>query len=418
MFSCAKLLLAAALAVQIPAFSVRGEAVAVSGDAPDTVVSRLRIGPFFEFKKTNGGGVFWAIRPFYARVHDPEVSKTHIDDIVWPFYTYHRDREESWWRAALIAYGSNDNIYDEDSGWKAVLFPLYCQGRTREGEDYWALFPFYGHVPHILLMDDIDFTLFPIYMNYEVNGIERRSYLWPIFQRRDNEVGETRTGVFPFYGERKYKGVSSKYAFWPFWTSAINESGANTGESWMLWPLYGRVDREREQQTLVLPPFFSHATADQTERWRLPWPFYETVKSPREQKRSYWPFYGDTRSEDEFRCYAAWPLISAFSLDSRGKRTERCSVFPFYMNQKTYRKNQEGRLTLEEDYLRIWPFYSKLTRANGDSHLRALELMPIRYAPAVDRNWAPFWTFYEKFDYADRTEHDALWGIIKYTSAK
>ena len=31
------------------------------------------------------------------------------------------------------------------------------------------------------LMDDIDFTLFPLYFNYEVNGVER-VYTWPFYR--------------------------------------------------------------------------------------------------------------------------------------------------------------------------------------------------------------------------------------------
>jgi hypothetical protein len=143
-----------------------GPALACAGAtnaAPDEVVSRFRIGPFFEFRATREGGTFWAVRPFYSKVSDP-VTDTRVCDVAWPLSTFHRDREQSWWRVVL-AYGSDSDVARDDSAWKAALFPLYFQGRTRSGEDYWALFPVYGHIPHMLFMDDIDFTLFPAYLD-------------------------------------------------------------------------------------------------------------------------------------------------------------------------------------------------------------------------------------------------------------
>ena len=295
--------------------------------APDRVVSRFRLGPLFEYRATRDGGAFWAVRPFYSRVTDP-VSDTRVTDVVWPLGTFHRDHEQSWWRM-LLAYGSDNDVTRDDSAWNAALFPLYFQGRTRQGEDYWALFPLYGHLPHVLLMDDIDFTLFPLYLNYEVNRVEREYYLWPIFSRTGKETGVERTGFFPHYGRTERRGSKHLYAFWPFWTSAVYDSERNPGSSWMLFPLCGRVDRAKEQQWLVLPPFFSHATTDAAERWRMPWPFYETVTTPTARRRSYWPAYGDSEREDERRWYAVWPLIEHFTLNAKGVRTERSRCFPF-----------------------------------------------------------------------------------------
>jgi len=137
----------------------------------DRVVSRFRIGPVFEYRATRDGGTFWAVRPLWSRLSDP-VSDTRVTDVVWPVGTFHRDREQSWWRMAL-AYGSDTDETRDDAAWSAAFFPLYFQGRTRAGEDYRALFPIYGHLPHVLLMDDIDFFLFPLFLNYEVNQVER-----------------------------------------------------------------------------------------------------------------------------------------------------------------------------------------------------------------------------------------------------
>ncbi len=377
--------------------------------APDEVVSRFRIGPFFERRTTRAGGSFWAVRPFYSRVNDP-LCGTRVTDVVWPLGTFHRDREQSWWRM-ILAYGSDTDVNRDDSAWKVALLPVYFQGRTRQGEDYRALFPVYGHIPHMLFMDDIDFALFPLYLDYEVNRVGREYYLWPVFSRTGDAQEVKRTGVFPVYGRTQRRTSSHLYAFWPFWTSAVYETPRNPGSSWMLFPLCGEVDREKEQQWLVLPPFFSHAKTDSAERWRLPWPFYVRLDTATSRSRSYWPVYGSSQDGDDCRRYAAWPLMEAFALTAKGRRTERRRFFPFYAGETVSEQDKDGVWRETESYTRFWPFFSRQSDAGGD-RLRALELSLIRYSGGIERNWAPFWTLYERCERDGAVEHDALWGLF------
>jgi len=376
---------------------------------PDRVVSRFRVGPFFEHRASDAGGSFWAVRPFYSKVYDP-VLDTRVTDAVWPLSTFHRDREQAWWRV-LLAYGWNDDVRREDAAWAGALFPLYFIGQTRTGEEYRALFPFCGHLPHMLLMDDITFTLFPLYLDYEVNHAERTYYLWPFFSRTADDPDVRRNGVFPFYGRTTRRESSHRYVLWPIWNEAEYTSARNPGTFWMLFPLAGEVDREKERQWLFLPPFFSHAKTDASERWRMPWPFYETVKTPDVKKRSYWPFYGDVTRDDETRWYAVWPLIESFDLVAKKRRTVRSRFFPFYVGERVYRTGRDGVERQTERYLRVWPFFSYSSDENG-SDLRILELSLIRYSGGIERNWAPFWTLYERTEHSGEIEHDALWGLL------
>ena len=386
----------------------------VTNRTPDRVVSRFRLGPVFEYRATRDGGTFWALRPFYSRVSDP-ASDTRVDDVVWPLGTFHRAHEQLWWRL-LLAYGSDLDVNRSDAAWSAALFPVYYQGRTRQGEDYWALFPVYGHLPHVLLMDDIDFVLFPAYLNYSVNGVRRDYYLWPVFSHTGGEPGVSRTGVFPVFGRTQRSDERHTYCFWPFWTSAVYSGERNPGESWMLFPLCGGVDREKERQWLFLPPFFSHTATDSAERWRMPWPFIETVNTKTSRKRSLWPLYGDVGSEDEKRWYAAWPLIESFELKAGSRRTERSRFFPFYVGETDFERDASGAERVKETYTRLWPFFSRESDRRG-SHLRALELSLIRYSGGIERNWAPFWTLYERIEREDEIVHDALWGVLQCRTA-
>ena len=386
----------------------------VTNRTPDRIVSRFRVGPVFEYRATRDGGTFWALRPLYSRLSDP-ADDTRVSDIVWPLGTVHHQQEQLWWRL-LLAYGSDLDVNRSDAAWNAALFPIYYQGRTRQGEDYWALFPIYGHLPHVLLMDDIDFALFPAYLNYAVNGVRRDYYLWPVFSHTGEERGVSRTGVFPVFGRTQRSDERHTYCFWPFWTSAVYSGERNPGESWMLFPLCGEVGRAKERQWLFLPPFFSHTATDSAERWRMPWPFIESVTTKTSQKRSLWPLYGEAGSEDEKRWYAAWPLIESFDMRTGSRRVERSRFFPFYVGETVYERDASGSERVKETYTRLWPFFSRESDRNG-SHLRALELSLIRYSGGIERNWAPFWTVYERIEREDEIVHDALWGVLQHRTA-
>jgi hypothetical protein len=377
------------------------------------IESRLRILPFYERRIMSDGGHFYALRPFYSHSSDAE-EREDVTDVVWPLGTGHWNQEQFWWRG-LLAFGNDLNGADENAGYECGVFPFWLNGRTREGEDYWSLFPLYGHVPKFLMvMSDIDFILFPCYLKYNVVGRERRYYLFPFIGREDDEQLETHTSILPFFGEKENKLFSSTFLFWPFWTDTVyKETTRNPGESWMLFPVVGHVAREKEEQWMVLPPFFSWAKTDKRERWHAPWPFIQVDNSDRERKRVFWPFYSQALGEERTYYSAGWFLFSYEDVRMEKQRYERTRVFPFYAHETRYAKNDKGEDVEQEDYLRVWPFVTR-QRTPDYFHWRTLELNPIRSAGGIERNWAPFWTFYARNETATETEHDGLWGILNF----
>jgi hypothetical protein len=389
-------------------------ATSAATNAPASrIVSRLRIGPFYERRIMDDGSHFYALRPFYSHSSDPE-EREDVTDLVWPLATGHWNQTQFWWRC-LLAFGNNVDLSDEDASYQRGLFPFWLNGRTREGEDYWALFPLYGHVPDFLMvMEDIDFVLFPCYLKYNVVGRERRYYLFPFIGREEDEEGLAHTSLFPFYGEKENRLASSSYLFWPFWTESVYKGASlNPGDSWMLFPAVGRVERQREKQWMILPPFFSWAKTDKRERWHMPWPFVQVDNSEKERKRVFWPFYSQALGEDRTFYSAGWFLFSYEHVRMDNQRFERTRLFPFYVHETRHVQDRDGHEVEVENYLRMWPFFT-WQRTPDYSHLRTLELNPIRYAGGIERNWAPFWTVYERSQTAEETEHDALWGIFNF----
>ena len=166
---------------------------------------------------------------------------------------------------------------------------------------------------------------------------------------------------------------------------------------------------------MFIPPFFSLAeTYSRTWaergnsgpeiRLRCPWPFFEYESNARRSRLSVWPFYesvdwrsysegGETGSVVRF----GWRLVEIYDDETR--------VFPFWAS---------GR-----DHFRLWPFWeSESAQGGAVARGRFLALMPIRWVPSIDRNWAKFWTFYENESTPLYTDHSLLWGLIRWRTLK
>jgi len=426
MFPCRRACLVSGLlflgCLSAPAADVEAEAIRHAG----TSKSHWNFGPFFEYRRpSRQESSFWALRPFYSQVSD-ESGDTAVHDVLWPLATHHHHFDVDWWRA-LIAWGDS---HTDDPAWSFNLFPLFFCGETRSVEDYWGVFPLYGHHPHFLFMDDWTFALWPIWHSYRIKGVERQSVLWPI----GSWYASPREGwgVWPFYGEARQRESRHQYVLWPIVTWAAYQEDRDTsgaGYSWMFWPVSGQVARARENQVMFLPPLFSHARTDAADRWRLPWPFVEILTSTQRDRVSVWPFWEQVRGysytdrtkekADERTWRAGWQLVENTRLETTRMRSHRFSFFPFY-TQETRESRGEGpdsRWTEVSSYLRIWPFFAQ-EREGTFTRRRVLELSPIRHNEGLARNWAPFWTFWESSTRRDgRTHHSLLWHIITWHTA-
>ena len=366
------------------------------------LAASFQIGPFYEQKPG-----LRAVRPLWA-------EEGAVTDVVWPVFTKHRD----WWRFCWFLHYQNDPMGCRE---QFDAIPLWFNGRDRSGEGYWGLFPVYGHHPDVFFMHDWDFLLWPLWMRYktprpaEDRWMTSNVVLFPFLHWRDDGSW----GVWPLCGFGRRRESRHSYALWPIATWASYDADRDTpgaGRSWMLWPLVAEVERERESQWMLVPPFFSYAETssplrgggqDAPEkgfRVRCPWPLLEFESTPSRDRWSVFPIAERTKQKG-FRSgedagssvRIGWKLVELLYGGDGSLYESR--VFPFW--------------TRGEGFFRLWPLWARESEG-GASHSRFLELFPIRWVPAVDRNWAKFWTFYECDGNPVCNEHSLLWGIIRW----
>ncbi len=388
---------------------------------PALAFSNWHVGPFFEYRHDaapQGDATFWALRPFYAQVRDAGARET-ADDALWPLVSYRSHADAAWWHAFLLAFG---DTRDNDPSWSFNLVPFWSSGTDRKGNDYWGFFPFYGHHPHVFLVDDWDYVLWPIWHSYSVKGVRSRAVLWPFVTWR--EAPREGFGVWPFYGAARLRESHHHYALWPLVTWAHYDEDRDTsgaGTSWWALPFYGEVRRARERQTLVIPPFFSYTETPVARRLRVPWPLVDLEASTTRDRISIWPLWeqlrgysyatnGNARATgpvEERTWRFGWKLIERTVLSTERTRETRFTFFPFITWER-----RESRSAPDETYFRFWPFYSAETK-RGRTRQRALELIPIRNVDGLERTWAPFWTLWSRDERPDgHTYHTLLWNIL------
>ena len=347
----------------------------------------FQIGPFYE-QRTD----LAALRPIYA-----EESET--TDVLWPVFTAHRD----WWRAFFFIHYQD---YAE-RGYQFEIDPVWWNGRDEHGDFYCGFFPLGGYHPHALLMYDAKFALWPLWHQYKMprksaadGWMETNAVLWPFIHWREDGSW----GFWPLYVQNHQRESDHYTVLWPLVTWATYRADRDTGGdgySWMFFPLWAEVDREREKQSMFLPPLFSYAETPQGWRLRCPWPLFEMEHRTTEERLSIFPFYESSKlltykSEEPSSSVTrfGWKFIELYDDETR--------VFPFWVSRK------------DDSYFRLWPFWESERGEDKVERSRFLSVFPIRWVPAVNRNWSKFWTFYERERQEDKTHNSLLWGIIQW----
>ncbi len=383
-------------------------------DAPGEF--RLRLGPVFEWKSSQGELTRFAIRPFMAW----EKSELHRGDVnlevLWPISHFGWRDEANHWRVLLAFWNRSDSTLKRTRDYSFTLPPLWVHGRAQD-EDYWGLFPVWGRMPRFFMVEDVRWGAFPLWLSYRTAGSQatRRDYFgWPFFSLK-HAADRTRWALWPLYGTKRERGVDSRFVLWPLWNDRTFSAHNHNGTAWMLWPLMERIDTDTEQGFGLLPPFFRRSTTvDGATLTRCPWPLFERYTDPKESTWKSWRFWGMTTRGTRKGWWFLYPITVSQQQKTVNRYTRVFRVWPFYVSEETYGYDIHGQSHLQTEHFRVWPFFAFDYHEGEGVRKRSLVLFPIRDVPVIERNLAPFWTFYTATQKPGEDEvlHELFWGLI------
>lgn len=352
---------------------------------------------------------FYAWRPFYSSSTEPERWRK---DYLWPIYTQKGFKDEKYGRILFFGYSSDfDEDTDRHRNW---IIPFWFSGTSKEGEDYWALFPIYGNIHEFLARDHVSFVLFPCWYTSRINDVESWTVLWPLISSAQGEKVD-RFRVLPFYGHNNLEGeFEKKYYMWPFYNQVKYTNDRNPGGGFILVPIYGRIKTEQSDNYWVIPPFFRYMSSANQWIVHAPWPFVQLAEGQM-HKRIFWPFYGKKSLQTQHRQYWLWPIFWNNHTDYSHHVQNRRKIIPFFYYQadvmtKETKDHEVGDAIAR--YWKVWPLMS-WDRIGDQSRFRTLELWPLRNTPGIERNWAPWWTLYKRVDNEGEIGHHLLWGLYR-----
>ena len=366
------------------------------------------LGPIFEHRSSEDFSMT-AIRPLWSRQAGNERKDW---DVLWPFFMKRQYRD--YYRSNYLLFFYHDqNLKDAASPWNAWLFPIYYQGRGRDGEDYVALWPIWGKAHDIFGYDWLSLRFFPIYAESQDGRINTKSWLWPFISHAKSEKMEKKR-YFPFYGYvDKQDDYYQEWYLWPFYQKGYSKKESKPGKWFFYWPFYGKIKYDDFEKTSVLWPFFSWSKGKDWERRNLPWPFYQEAEGKlvdkKFEKTSFWPFYSSMKSENRHSRSIIWPFYGDYEMHGEDPKVdvEMTWLFPFYWD---FSKVKEDKVVV--DYTRYWPLLS-IDRGENFAMYNALDILPFRRVKALERNYNPLWRLYLYMRHKDGYRHDVLWGLIQ-----
>jgi hypothetical protein len=385
----------------------------------ETVTGEKRVtaaGPFFETVEGPRGEYYWGLRPLYAHVRDPERNRTR-NYFLWPIASTASYLNEFKYRC-LIVYGRIGLPgYKDSPAYRFTIFPFYWQSRGHDGRSAVALFPIGGRIQNFIWYKTIDFALFPLWVRWQSQDVVSQNFLWPFFSRttsrEDDDISRRR--FFPFY-MRSYKEgyYNKKSVMWPIWNYARYMSEGSKGYAWILFPLYGQMNREGQKGFWLAPPFFRFQWGTGGRRIFCPWPFVQYDNTKYMKKFYLWPLFGTRTVGPLCNRFFLWPLIWDRTIDFKDKKVRVFQFVPFVVWDRMYKKNEDGSLgeiTMRRS--KIWPLFSY--RRDGDvRQTRVLELWPFREDLGVAQTWAPLWTLFSHTVVNDvGYDTEVLWGLYR-----
>lgn len=371
--------------------------------APD---AELHLAPFFSRHTVPGydhaeafGGILrhgeragertWALSPLIWRRQQDD-GRVEAD-FLYPLgrYEHDPDRPRTYARLFPFFWREAETRPDgvEDVDW-SVLTPFFWGGSSSDGkENYFAFFPLFGKLKDFLTYDEVNFVLWPFYLDNQKDRRKSTHILWPFFGWV--EGSEQGWHVFPLYGRAEVAGKYRRsWLLWPLIHWSENQLDKPHPEhGWLVVPLAGRIRQDDYVATTVLWPIFGWAQRPSTgyRSWQV-WPILKFEEGGRQSDRRLgrvFPFWLHYENQDTEYTSFLWPIFWKREDRFGGMQKRSFYAMPFYWASKTRRDRQA-----DEASARLWPLARNWESQDGREDWASLApgFDPILNSEALSRN--------------------------------
>jgi hypothetical protein len=378
------------------------------------------LGPFVSYKKTPET-VEYGFRPVFYNYRDYRKDRTAFD-FLYPLMTHRSfEGDTKFQLLEYLFYYSSDLRPSGFREYSYMLFP-FVFGRKDEnpGESYFALFPLYGKMRHKFGKDEVNFFLFPLFLQTKEDGATNNNFVWP-FIGAYSGGGVSGGRFWPLYGWKGKEGdFEDEFALWPIYTHRERDFYGEKMTSTAVLPFYYGTEAPGRTQRTYLWPFFNVIDDTNTDvrRWDIPWPLVTFSRGSVHTNRVF-PLYSLRTEKDYETGFVMWPAIGykkyIFQDYVRTKRTFGLFILK---DIKETPLNERGK---SSKAVHFWPLFSYRTTPEGVSTFHFLSLIEtfLPDNPPRERNWSPFWQIAVwRMDAEGNQMSSILWNTIRTERTK
>ena len=284
-------------------------------------------------------------------------------------------------RNAWPVYVAQQDVAGHVTSWESAG-PLIFSKPAAEGGTVSGVRPFYIHTEDVNGVTTQAAVLYPIY----IYRADSDTYRWTIL----NLI----TGAGPKPGGATATADQTKaFDFWIFWFS--RQTGSPETSYRALFPIAGTIkDRFwHDELSWVLWPLYFRLEKNGATTTATPWPFLQVTRGA-EQGFALWPLVGwDDRPERFHKSFFLWPIGWNNTIQPPEDAppgtppTHQVGFIPFFTHERRDRY-------INEDY--VWPFFGYTDRTVPNRYHETRYLWPFLVQGRgddrmVDR-WGPFYT--------------------------
>lgn len=392
------------------------------------------MGPFY-YREEGADYLEWAFPPFFARRYEESTDKLSME-FLWKVVSYDRMGPEAKFTFLQFINVGSARSLDEEGDRRFTLFPVYFQNRSDNPErNYTGVLPFYGRVRNRLFRDEINWVMFPLYVQSRKQDVVTDNYVFPLFHLRQ---GDNLRGwqFWPLMG-REQKGLTLR-------TNVLGEPveiGPHE-KSFYLWPIVmssrtaiGKPEEQRQQTVLpfyylersqtrdvttFLWPLFSvidDRGRDYRERG-MPYPFIVVSRGPGKTGARFWPFYGQAHNDTLRTRFVLGPLYRSKELNSENLHRQRWSSFYFLYDSVDEDNTETGKGYRRRGFT---PFFHYVKDWKGRESLQILAPLEtiLPHSDTLRRSLSPLWALWraEQNPAEGKSSQSFLWNLYRRDSS-